>query len=106
MWVGWCTERKKMPGTAGGTVRLSTPIVSSATFSVGALGPSRPFLTMLGLSTCSRVGVRVGVRVRVRVRVGLRGRVRAVQGQVKGSVRCVDVGFGRLVVGLGVRGTV
>ena len=76
MWVGWCTERKKMPGTAGGTVRLSTPIVSSATFSVGALGPSRPFLTMFGLSTCSRVRVRVRVRVRLRVRVRVRFRVR------------------------------
>ena len=35
---GWRTERKKMPGTAGGTVRLSTPTVSSATFSAAALG--------------------------------------------------------------------
>ena len=73
---GSCTERKKTPGTAGGTVRLSTPIVSSATFSVGALAPSRPFLTMLGLSTCSRVGVKVRVRVRVRVRLRVRVRVR------------------------------
>eukprot|EP00964_Phaeocystis_antarctica_P099031 scaffold64944_cov18-Phaeocystis_antarctica.AAC.1 len=49
--MAWRTERKKMPGTAAGTVRLSTAMVSSEMRSGVALGPSRPFLTMLGLST-------------------------------------------------------
>mmetsp|Transcript_8597 Transcript_8597/g.27384 ORF Transcript_8597/g.27384 Transcript_8597/m.27384 type:complete len:253 (+) Transcript_8597:256-1014(+) len=44
-------ERKKMPGMAEGTVRLSTVTVAVAIVSALALGPSSPFLTMFGLST-------------------------------------------------------
>jgi len=44
-------ERKKMPGLALGTLRFSAVTVAAATVSGDALGPVRPFLTMLGLST-------------------------------------------------------
>jgi len=44
-------ERKKIPGMAGGTVRLSAWMVKVAISSAGAFGPLIPFFTMLGLST-------------------------------------------------------
>ena len=49
-------ERKKIPGIAEGTVRLSTAMVAAATAAGGALGPLMPFLTMLGLSTAPARG--------------------------------------------------